>query len=80
MRVIPPPSAVTSVGVLTTPNCIFPSLIVTMFASNEIVEPVTARFPATFTLLSNVDIPVTSSVPGTSMFDDHSTSLPAALV
>ena len=78
--VIPPPSAVVSVGVLTTPSCIFPSLTVTMFASSDTVEPVTDKLPATFTLLSKVDIPVTSSVPGTSMLDDHSTSLPAAFV
>ena len=51
-----------------------------MFASSDTVEPVTDRLPATLTLLSNVEIPVTSSVPGTSIFDDHSTSLPAALV
>ena len=45
LRVIPPPSAVTSVGVATVPSSIFLSSICTVVLFNVVVVPSTVKSP-----------------------------------
>ena len=52
LRVIPPPSAVVSVGVPTDPNSIFLSSTVRVVLSIVVVVPLTTKFHANVTVLS----------------------------
>ena len=61
-RLIPPPSAVTSVGVVTAPNSIKMSSTVTTVLFTVVVVPLTVKLPVTTVLLLIVVVPVTAPI------------------
>ena len=63
LRVIPPPSAVTSLGVATTPISMFLSSISKVSASRVTVVPATVKLPAMLTLPPTPTPPVTIKAP-----------------
>ena len=60
--VIPPPSAVVSVGVATLPISIFLSETCTVVDSTNVVVPLTSRLPVTVKLLLTVVVPVLAPI------------------
>ena len=63
LSVIPPPSAVTSVGEVTEPNSIFLSSTVRVTELMVVVVPLIVKSPATNTLPPIPTPPVTTSAP-----------------
>jgi len=71
LSVIPPPSAVTSVGVATEPSSRFLSSTVTVVELTVVVVPLTVKSPVIVTLELNPTAPVKVETPATETFPEN---------